>query len=83
MFDFDGVLQRILRRGGLRLLAHQNADAALFKRTESVFVGAIVEQVADTILKAFRMSQTERTARMKRMRRVVSDENVFWWWIRS
>jgi hypothetical protein len=40
-----------------------------------------VEQVADTILKAFRMSQTERTARMKRMRCVVSDENVFWWWI--
>jgi hypothetical protein len=40
MFDFDGVLQRILRRGGLRLLAHQNADAALFKRAEGVFVGA-------------------------------------------
>jgi trehalose-6-phosphate synthase len=25
------------------------------------------------------MSQTERRARMKRMRRVVRKENVFWW----
>jgi trehalose-6-phosphate synthase len=38
-----------------------------------------VEEVADTILKAFRMSEAERSARMKRMRRVVRDENVFWW----
>jgi trehalose 6-phosphate synthase/phosphatase len=38
-----------------------------------------VEQMADTILKAFRMSQAERIPRMKRMRRVVRNENVFWW----
>jgi len=25
------------------------------------------------------MSETERIARMKRMRRVVREENVFWW----
>jgi trehalose 6-phosphate synthase len=35
--------------------------------------------MADTILQAFRMSQAERSARMKRMRRVVRNENVFWW----
>jgi len=35
--------------------------------------------MADTIVKAFRMSRGERTARMKRMRRVVRKENVFWW----
>jgi alpha,alpha-trehalose-phosphate synthase [UDP-forming] len=38
-----------------------------------------VEQMADTILNAFRMDQTERSARMKRMRRIVHNENVFWW----
>jgi trehalose-6-phosphate synthase len=35
--------------------------------------------MADTILKAFRMSQAERSVRMKRMRHVVRKENVFWW----
>ena len=25
------------------------------------------------------MSQAERSARMKRMRRIVRNENVFWW----
>lgn len=38
-----------------------------------------VEQVADAILEGFRMSNAERSARMKRMRRVVRHENVFWW----
>jgi len=38
-----------------------------------------VEEVADTILKAFRMDDAERSARMKRMRRIVRKENVFWW----
>ena len=35
--------------------------------------------MADTIVKAFRMTPAERTARMKRMRRMVRKENVFWW----
>jgi trehalose-6-phosphate synthase len=30
-------------------------------------------------VKAFRMTPAERTARMKRMRRMVRKENVFWW----
>jgi trehalose 6-phosphate synthase/phosphatase len=34
---------------------------------------------ADAILKAFRMSRRERSAHMKRMRRVVSNENLFRW----
>src|SRR5207249_8024774 len=38
-----------------------------------------VEEVADTVLKAFRMTNAERDARMKRMRRVVRDEDVFRW----
>jgi trehalose 6-phosphate synthase len=38
-----------------------------------------VEQMAEAIVNAFRMSEPERTARMKRMRRVVREENVFWW----
>jgi trehalose-6-phosphate synthase len=38
-----------------------------------------VELMADTIVKTFRMSPAERTARMKRMRRMVRKENVFWW----
>jgi trehalose 6-phosphate synthase len=38
-----------------------------------------VEQMADTILEAFRMGQAQRSARIRRMRRVVRDENVFWW----
>jgi trehalose 6-phosphate synthase len=38
-----------------------------------------VEEMADTISEAFRMSEAERSARMKRMRRVVRHENVFWW----
>ena len=38
-----------------------------------------VEQVADAIFKVFRMSDTERRTRMKRMRRIVHHEDVFWW----
>ena len=35
--------------------------------------------MADAILQVFRMSESERSARVNRMRRVVRDENVFWW----
>src|SRR5438046_10602184 len=37
------------------------------------------EEMAGTIFKAFRMSQVERSGRMKRMRPVVRKENLFWW----
>ena len=62
------------------LILSQFAGAAEQLRPGAMLVNPYdVEQMADTVLKAFRMSQTERSARMKRMRRVVRKENVFWW----
>jgi trehalose 6-phosphate synthase/phosphatase len=62
------------------LILSQFAGAAEQLKPDALLVNPYdVEQMADTILKAFRMSQTERSARMKRMRRVVRNENVFWW----
>jgi trehalose 6-phosphate synthase len=62
------------------LILSQFAGAAEQLKPDAVLVNPYdVEQLADTVLKAFRMSQTERRARMKRMRRVVRNENVFWW----
>jgi trehalose 6-phosphate synthase/phosphatase len=56
------------------------AGAAEQLKPEAVLVNPYdVEQMADTILEAFRMSQTQRSPRMRRMRRVVRNENVFWW----
>jgi trehalose 6-phosphate synthase len=65
--------------GGVLILS-QFAGAAEQLKTGALLVNPYdVEEVADTILKAFRMTEIERTARMKRMRRVVREENVFWW----
>jgi trehalose 6-phosphate synthase/phosphatase len=62
------------------LILSQFAGAAEQLKPDALLVNPYdVEQLADTILKAFRMSQAERGARMKRMRRVVRKENVFWW----
>jgi trehalose 6-phosphate synthase/phosphatase len=62
------------------LILSDFAGAAEQLKTGALLVNPYdVEEVADTILKAFRMTEAERTARMKRMRRVVRDENVFWW----
>ena len=62
------------------LILSQFAGAAEQLKPDALLVNPYdVEQMADTILKAFRMSQAERTARMKRMRRMVRKENVFWW----
>jgi len=67
--DEDGVL----------ILSHF-AGAAEQLKPDALLVNPYdVEQMADTIVKAFRLSQTERTARMKRMRRMLRKENVFWW----
>jgi alpha,alpha-trehalose-phosphate synthase [UDP-forming] len=69
---------RIDENGAL-ILSHF-AGAAEQLKTGALLVNPYdVEEVADTILKAFRMSPAERTARMKRMRRMVRKENVFWW----
>ena len=62
------------------LILSQFAGAAEQLRPGAILVNPYdVEQMADTILKAFRMSQAERNARMKRMRRVLRNENVVWW----
>src|SRR5436309_587538 len=67
--DEDGVL-----------VLSQFAGAATQLKPDALLVNPYdVEQMADTILKAFRMSGSERGRRMKRMRRLVRKENVFWW----
>src|SRR5881394_2963051 len=67
--DNDGVL-----------ILSQFAGAAEQLKTGALLVNPYdVEEVADTVLKAFRMTDADRTARMKRMRRVVREENVFQW----
>src|SRR5213593_2544777 len=67
--DNDGVL-----------ILSQFAGAAEQLKPGALLVNPYdIEEMADTILKAFRMSQAERSGRMKRMRHVVRKENVFWW----
>src|SRR5213594_2107405 len=62
------------------LILSQFAGAAEQLKSGALLVNPYdVEQMADTILQAFRMNQAQRSARMKRMRRIVRNENVFWW----
>jgi trehalose 6-phosphate synthase len=68
-----------INEDGVLILSHF-AGAAEQLKTGALLVNPYdVEEVADTILKAFQMTEAERTARMKRMRRVVREENVFRW----
>src|SRR5258708_25969856 len=61
------------------LILSQFAGAAEQLKPDALLVNPYdVELMADTIVKAFRMTLAERTARMKRMRRMVRKENVFW-----
>jgi alpha,alpha-trehalose-phosphate synthase [UDP-forming] len=66
-------------QNGVLILSHFAGAAEQLKSGALLVNPYDVEEVADTILRAFRMSDAERTARMKRMRRVVREENVFWW----
>jgi trehalose 6-phosphate synthase len=62
------------------LILSQFAGAAEQLKPDALLVNPYdVEQMADSILTAFRMNQAEQSARMKRMRRNVRRENVFWW----
>ena len=62
------------------LILSQFAGAAEQLKPDALLVNPYdVEQLADTLLRAFQMSPDERRTRMKRMRRAVRDENVFWW----
>ena len=64
---------------GVLILSHF-AGAAEQLKPGAVLVNPYdVEQVADAIFKVFRMSDAEHSVRMKRMRRVVRNEDVFWW----
>jgi trehalose 6-phosphate synthase len=62
------------------LILSQFAGAAEQLKPDALLVNPYdIEQMADTIVKAFRMAAPERTARMNRMRRMVRKENVFCW----
>ena len=62
------------------LILSQFAGAAEQLKHDALLVNPYdVEQMADTIVNAFRMSPAECTARMKRMRRMIRKENVFCW----
>jgi trehalose 6-phosphate synthase len=62
------------------LILSQFAGAAEQLKPDALLVNPYdIEQMADAILNAFRMSDAERNARMKRMRGVIRNENVFWW----
>ncbi|HEY5991404.1 MAG TPA: trehalose-6-phosphate synthase [Candidatus Udaeobacter sp.] len=62
------------------LILSQFAGAAEQLKPGALLVNPYdIEQMADTILEAFRVNEAERSARMKRMRQMVRKENVFWW----
>jgi trehalose 6-phosphate synthase/phosphatase len=66
-------------KNGVLILSQFAGAAEQLKRGALLVNPYDVEQVADTILKAFRMNRAERSAGMTRMRRAVSNENVFRW----
>src|SRR3954449_5339354 len=62
------------------LILSQFAGAAEQLKSEALLVNPYdIEQMADSVVSAFRMTSAERTARMKRMRRNVRKENVYLW----
>jgi trehalose-6-phosphate synthase len=66
-------------RNGVLILSQFAGAAEQLKRGALLVNPYDIEQVADTILKAYRMSRRERSTRMKHMRHTVSNENVFQW----
>ncbi len=66
-------------KSGVLILSEFAGAAEQLKRSALLVNPYDVEQVADTILKAFRMSKAQRSTRMKRMRQLISNENVFSW----
>ena len=67
--DQNGVLILSRFAGAVEQLKH---DALLVNPYD-------VEEMADVLLKAFRIREAERNSRMRGMRRVLRKENVFWW----
>lgn len=66
-------------KNGVLILSQFAGAAEQLKRGALLVNPYDIEQVADTILIAFRMSRGERTAHMKRVTHVVRSENVFSW----
>ena len=62
------------------LILSEFAGAAAQLQRGALFVNPYdMEGVADAIYRAFTMDITERRARMRRMRRAVREQDIFWW----
>jgi trehalose 6-phosphate synthase len=61
------------------ILSQFAGAAAQLGRAALVINPYDIEQTADAIYTAFRMTAGERRYRMRRLRRNVRDQNVFWW----
>jgi trehalose 6-phosphate synthase/phosphatase len=62
------------------LILSEFAGAAAQLQNNALLVNPYdVEGVADTLYRAFTMSDEERRARMRRMRRSIRESDIFWW----
>ena len=68
-----------LEEDSVLILSQFAGAAAQLGRAALVINPYDIEQTADAIYTAFRMSPGERRYRMRRLRRNVRDQNVFWW----
>jgi trehalose 6-phosphate synthase/phosphatase len=68
-----------LEEDSVLILSQFAGAAAQLGRAALVINPYDIEQMADAIYTAFRMSAGERRYRMRRLRRNVRTQNVFWW----
>jgi trehalose 6-phosphate synthase/phosphatase len=68
-----------LEENAVLILSQFAGAAAQLGRAALVVNPYDVEQTSDAIYNAFRMAQGERRYRMRRLRRNVQTQNVFWW----
>jgi trehalose 6-phosphate synthase/phosphatase len=68
-----------LEEDSVLILSQFAGAAAQLGRAAMVVNPYDVEQTADTIYNAFRMTASERRYRMRRLRRNVQTQDVFWW----
>jgi trehalose 6-phosphate synthase/phosphatase len=62
------------------LILSEFAGAATQLRTGAMLVNPYdIEQVADTLKRAYEMDFDERQARMRRMKRAIREYDIFWW----
>ena len=68
-----------IEEGCVLILSEFAGSAAQMKRG-ALFVNPYdIEGVADAIYRAFTMDSAERHARMRRLRRAVREQDIFWW----